>query len=245
MINKTSRPSFREVVDLNNLTVTSLDDAGLQFNTQKVGPMNFAGLRQANYGQDFRMPTVSELIPLVYASLENQDYDTAKNVIQTLRYYLLTGNTGTLYTSKGMFVQDNPEMKDEIIVMNEKTLEGKLGKTEERGVTFSDDRSVRFTPYGFKTGLQKVSDLAENSGVIALSGSEQGAEMLAKAFEHYGINSYFWSLSDVENSKIRMVDLGSDNFGSRSGIGANYSEDDALWCSFGVRELEQGGFRLK
>ncbi|MEK6897710.1 MAG: hypothetical protein AABW93_04250, partial [Nanoarchaeota archaeon] len=97
-----AKPTFKEIVAV---TTIELDD-GLVFNAQRVGPMNFLGLRQADYGQGFRMLTMPELVHLVHASLENKGYETAKNVIKTLKDYWLTGNTGILYVPKGMFVQD-------------------------------------------------------------------------------------------------------------------------------------------
>ena len=129
MTNTIAKPSFREVVAV---TTMNLDDANLQFNSQRVGPTNFAGLRNADYGTGFQMPTIPQLIPLVYASLENKGYATAKGVIQTLKQSWLTGNTGILYTSKGMFVQDNPELTEGRVSMDEKTLESMLGSVLSR-----------------------------------------------------------------------------------------------------------------
>src|SRR3972149_10623582 len=99
--NLIKKPEFREVVTVTNM---ELPDSGLTFNSQRVGPMNFNGLRNADYGQGFRMPTMPELVQLVYASLENQDYKTAKEVISTLRSYWFTGNTAIHYFPTGMFV---------------------------------------------------------------------------------------------------------------------------------------------
>ena len=230
------KPSFREVVAV---TTMNLDDYGLQFNAQRVGPMNFAGLRQANYGEGFRMPTMPELIPLVYASLENRDYATAKNVIGTLKQYLLTGNTSEHYFSEGMFVQDNPEMEDgRIATPDLKALEARLGSHEERGVIFSDDRKVRFTPYGFKREVQSALDLATNSGVIAFAGGEEKAEMLAKASEHYRQNPYFWTLTDVKQPQTRVAGLGSDGFDGSLDVGAGSSVGNGRY-SFGVSEAKK------
>ena len=226
-----TKPSFREVVAV---TTMNLDDSGLSFNAQRVGPMNFAGLRQADYGQGFRMPTMPELVHLVYASLENRDYSTAKNVVQTLRQNWLTGNTGILYTKKGMYVQDNPEMKDGRIIMNEKTLAERLGSQEVKGVTFSDDLSVRFTPYGFKRESQTISELAENSGVIAFAGGEEEAEALAKSSKHYKQNPHLWALDKQDSPQTRVAGLLSSNFVDRLDVGA---DDNGLYVSrysFGV-----------
>ena len=225
------KPSFREVVAV---TTMNLDDLNLQFNAQRVGPMNFAGLRSADYGSGFKMPTMPQLVPLVYASLENQNYGTAQNVVQTIKSNWLTGNTGILYTQKGMFAQDNPQIENGLIVMDEKTLEAKLGKTENKGVIFSDDRNVRFTPYGFKRESQSASELAKNPGVIAFSGSVENAEMLALSSEHYKPSPYFWALTNVSGSQIRVAFLVSYNFDAGLDVCAVDSEHYEVRCSFGV-----------
>ena len=237
MVKTIQKPSFREVVAV---TTMNLDDVNLKFNSQRVGPMNFAGLRTANYGPGFRMPTMPELTNLVYASLEHQNKETAKNVVETLRNHWLTGDTGILYTKDGMFVQDNPGMTNGRVVMNQKTLERKLGKHEERGVTFSNDGSLRFTPYGFKRESQTASELAKNSGVIALVGSEENAEKLAKSSQHYRVNPYFWVLSKVENPETRVAGLDSSDFDDRLDVGADDSEDNGNRYSFGVFGVSEG-----
>lgn len=239
------KPSFEETMNLL--------DVGLRFNAQRVGPTNFRGLREADYGKGFRMPTMPELVPLVYASLENQDHDTAKNVVKTLKRNWITSNTGIFYAPEGMFVQDNPELKDGKILMNQKALESKLGSHRERGVMFSDDRSVRFTPYKFtpykfKIGSQSALDLARNSGIIALVGGGENAEKLAKASEHYRAEPYFWTFDRVKSPQTRIVGLISGDFFDIDvdfvfglGIYANDSEYLAGRFSFGVQKIKQEG----
>jgi len=230
-----TKPSFREVVAV---TTMNLDDEGLTFNSQRVGPLNFAGLRNADYSPGFRMPTMPELVPLVYASLENQDYDTAKNIVENLRRNWLTGNTGILYVPpEGMFVQDNPDLRDGRISMNQEVLEARLGSHEERGVVFSDDKSARFTPYEFVRGEQSSLTLSENPGVIALVGGEEKAEKLARASEHYKTKSYFWALDKVDSPQIRVAGLLPDSFNGRLSVGA-YDGEGCGWSSFGVLNLE-------
>lgn len=232
------KPIFNERVG--TPTIIALPEFNLQFNDQRVGPTDFAGLRQADYGQNFRMPTMPELVRLIYASLENRrDYSSARNVVQKLREYWLTGNTGILFTQKGMYVKDNPEMKEGRIVMNEKKLEGKLGKTEVKGVTFSNDLSVRFTPYGFKRESQTASKLAKNSGVIAIAGGEEEAEIIAKSSEHYETNPYFRAFNE-DSPQTKVAVLSSFIFADRLDVYAADEELDGGGCSFGVRELKAG-----
>jgi hypothetical protein len=226
-----TRPRFEEVVAV---TTMNLPDEGLTFNAQRVGPTTFGGLREADYGERFRMPTMPEIVPLVYASLKNQDYDTAKNVVKTLRDRWITGNTAVLYVPDGMFVQDNPEMKNGRILMSQKVLEGKLGSTQEKGVVFSDDRTIRFTPYNYARESQTPLQLSSNTGVVALVGGEENAEKPAKASEHYKAKPYFWALDNVDSPQVRVAGLFSGDFGVRLFVVANGSEYDDDRCSFGV-----------
>jgi len=242
MKNTLVKPTFKEVV-----AVTTMElDNGLVFNAQRVGSTNFNGLRNADYGQGFRMPTMPELVELVYASLENFSYKTAKEVISTLKNHWLTGNTGVYYFPEGMIAEDNPEMKDGRIVRPDfKTLENKLGKHEEKGVVFSDDKKIRFTPYNYKRESQSALELVSNSGVIALVGGEENAEKIAKASGHYKVKPYFWALSNVDSPQTRVADLGSDGLGDRLDVDAYYSEDDYDGCSFGVFDKDTAGVAPK
>jgi len=230
-----TKPKFKETIAV---TTIELDD-GLVFNAQRVGPMNFNGLRNADYGPGFRMPTMPELVPFIYASLENKNYNAAKNVVKTLRNHWIAGNTGILYVPDGMFVQDNPELKKRIS-MNQKTLKGKLGKHEEKGVVFSENRNIRFVPYGFKRESQSALELSTNTGIIALVGGEENAEKIAKASEYYRLNPYFWALENVDSPQIRVADLYSGGFDDGLGVDAGSSESGGGRFSFGVLKDAEG-----
>lgn len=227
-----TKPSFRETVVI---TTMDLDDVGLKFNAQRVGPMNFKGLRNADYGKGFGMPIMPELVPLVYASLENKEYKTAKNVIKTLRSNWLIGKAGIHYFLEGIFVEDIPKMKSgRIVTPTFKILEKRLGSHEEGGVFFSDDKTIRFVPYGFKRESQSTLELSKNPGVITLVGSEENAEKLARASKNYRKNPYFHTLENVDSPQTKVAGLYSDGFDYRLGVGAHLPEDLDSWFSFGV-----------
>jgi len=228
-----AEPRFEELIDL--------PDAGLRFNAQRVGPMNFNELRNADYGKGFRIPTMPELVPLIYVSLENKKkYKAAKNVVRTLRNHGITGNTGVLYVPEGIFVQDNPKLKDGKISMNQKTLEKKLGSYEEKGVVFSNNKTIRFTPYNYKREEQTPLELSRNTGIIALTGSEENAEKLAKASniasEVYFWPWDFWILEDIDSSIISVADLRWTKLLNRFNVNADNSEYGKGKYSFGVLE---------
>lgn len=227
------KPKFEQVTTMN------LSDVGLRFNAQKIGLRNFFKLRHIDYGKGFRMPTMPELVPLIYSSLKNKEHDTAKNVVKTLKKDQIIGNTGILYVPKGMFVQDNPELKGIIISMNQQALEMRLGSHKERGVVFSDDGSVRFTPYNFKRKSQTPLELSINTGIIALVGGEENAEKLAKASERYRAKPYFRAL-EKGPSVTRVAGLSSDYLliNSRLVVDADDIEGFVSRFSFGVQKIK-------
>ncbi len=228
------KPSFREK---GNLII--LDDSKLIFNSQLVKASNFFDLRLANYGSEtFNMSTMPELVELVYASLENQDHEIAKEIANTWRREWASGDTATYYFSEGMFVEDTPNLIKFIGVEKPsfKTLERKLGKHEEKGVVFSDDGRTRFTPYNYKTGLQSHLELSRNTAAIAFAGGEEKAEKLAKASEHYSKHLFFRVL-DSESSIPRIADLGAVNFEGRFFVDACGLQNTDRY-SFGVKETQ-------
>ena len=220
-----AKPSFKETM---GITTIDLDDVGLTFNAQRVGPMNFLDLREADYGKGFGMPTMPELVSLVCASLENQEYESAKNVTETLRNNYLTGNTRILYTEKGMFVQDNPKVRDGF--MNQKALEKKLDSYEEKGVVFSDDRSIRFVPSEFKT---------KNLGIMALTGGQENAEKIAEASKNYKFIPDFCEFGNINSRTKRVAVLTSGSFNDKVYVCADDPKDCDRGYSLGVRKLNK------
>lgn len=245
-VEEKTKPSFREVV---SATTMDLDDVGLSFNAERVGPLDFYGLRDSYYGPGFRMSTMPEIVQLVYSSLENQVYKTAKTVKKILNKNWLTGDTGILCTKEGMYVQDHPLVQGREVVMMEKVLEKMLGSHEEKGVIFSDDKSIRFTPHGFKTGLQTSLELSRNSGVIALVNGEENAEKIAKVSEKFKANPYFWALDSADSEPVAVASLNSSYFCFRDRISINAEGDGKLYdkrYSFGVLEdAEEKAIKIK
>jgi len=213
-----------------------------------LGPTTFSALRQANDAFGLRMLSMSELIPVIYSSSRNPGGLISKEVIHRLNYSWLTGDTAILPGSKGIFFQDKSKTEDGRVVMNEKKLENKLGSYQERGAVFSDDRSIRFAPYGFETELLRSKEIPKNSGVIAWGGSVENAEMLAELSRSYKEPPYFWVKSNVAlpeyfgpksnviNPRIRIADInGNGDSNGRLNIGADGFEiENNVRYSFGV-----------
>jgi hypothetical protein len=185
----------------------NLPNSGLIFSKEKGGG-TFEQLRKFNYGPGFRMSTIPELVQLFYSYFENEKYPADREVRCMLGDYFIAGNTATHYFNTGVFVEDFPEVeKGKIVTPNRGKLEKRLGRTEERGVIFSDDRLVRFVPYGFAIGLQSSLELAKNPGIIALTGSEENAEKLAEVARHYDMrfDLYFANNENLSKSGVAVI----------------------------------------
>ncbi len=177
----------------------ALNDSNLLFNLELFGPTYFESLRHEAHAKELRIPTVSELSCLAEYSFENPDKRAAK-LIKNFFGYGLTGDTGISYGEEGLFFQDNPCVVtvdhdkfgfSGLILMDEKTLESRLGSDEREGVVFSDDRKIRFVPYGFKVGKQNLSQLSKNPAAIGLFGGQENAERISKFYGQFNSKVYF------------------------------------------------------
>ena len=63
--------------------------------------------------------------------------------------------------------------------MKETDLKSKLNLKEEEKVIYSDDGSIRFVPYGFKSGEMNSDEIRRNPFIIALSSGQENAEKIA------------------------------------------------------------------
>jgi hypothetical protein len=211
------------------------EDLGLTFNAEPQGPANFYNLRNADYS-GFEMATFPELIPLIQRSLQNDSQPIAKNIAKTFRKRWVRVDTGVLYTPEGIFVQDNPQLSGNRIVMDESDLQSRLGSHQEGSVVFSDDKTVRFTPYDFKTGAQTSLDLSKNNLVIALAKGEENAHNLAETSQQFRNQPYLWSFSknDINEPVTRVAALDSGWSDDWLDVYGDYLPVDFDGVAFGV-----------
>ena len=171
------------------------------------GPGTYADVRSKISEGKLKMPTMSETASLVYSAWQNSEEKYSKEIINLLKSKWLWANNGILWAKKGVYVQDNPPVKDGNIIMDEKRLEKKLSNCQY-GIMKSCDESIRFTEYGFDLESQNAYNLAKNRFVIALAGTE-GAEKLAKTAEKYPSKPYVFGFNRPDENKIRVAALGS------------------------------------
>jgi hypothetical protein len=142
-------------------------------------------------------PTLAETAYL----LRKEANEGGENLTGVLKSQSLWAFNGLLYVpNKGVYIEDRPTIKRDFVTMNESDL---LKRLE------SNDPSVRFVPFGFKTGSMSPAELAENEFARALAG-EEGAYNLAYLASHYFSQPLLFALtqSEIANSpKIRVASL--------------------------------------
>lgn len=239
---KTQAPVFEDVVKIPKVRVYSADGNPLIFNFNRVGPATWHDLRKADFSDGFTFPTSSKLVPLVSAAAhpENRGSENAQKVLGRW----IAGNTLVLLGREGLYGVDAPTVRGERIHMGEKTLKGKLGSREDKGVTFSDDGRVRFTPYDFQTGEMSTSQLASNRGIVVAHGGFENAELLAQAASHYRLQPYFACAKQAPEKPITKVPgvCAIDDLDYRLDVICSDEPGDYGWYSFGVSK-DAGGAR--
>lgn len=214
------------------LIVSHLDKE-LIFNCPAKGPDTYANVQKQITQDKLTPPTAAEIASLVHAAWQNPDEKYSKKIIELLRTNYLWCFTGNLYVpNKGVYVQDNPKVKDGKVSMNREDLEKRLE---------SNDSSVRFVPFGFKIGEQSALKLVKNPWIIALVG-EEGAEKLAEVSDKYKYKPYVWSFENVGKETAKVSELGSGWgwYCGRLRVGGFYFDDYRYGYAFGVSGDAEG-----
>jgi len=183
------------------LTLDHLDEE-LTFIYPSKGPDTYANVQEALIKDNLKAPTASQNASLIYSAFKNQDNEFSQNIINTMKNRWLWCFTGNLYVpDKGVFIQDNPDIKNNKISMNLEDLEKKLE---------ANDSSVRFVPFGYKIQEQTSKQLEKNQYIIGLAG-EEGAQKLAEIADMYKDKEepYVYSFENIEKETARATALDS------------------------------------
>src|SRR3989344_4475274 len=180
------------------------NDSYVKFVHPKYGPDTYANVKEAIEKDNLSTPTMAESASLLYEAFvrDNERKELEFNDVKdTMNKRWLWGFTGTLYIpNNGVYIQDNPEVRNGMPFMEESELVKILEK---------NDSSVRFVPFGFKTEEMTSLELSKNPYVIALAVKE-GAEKLAEvADKHKNKNPYLFSFDSVDQPLIRVSALDS------------------------------------
>ena len=206
----------------------------LTFIHPPYGPDTFLNVRNQVVQNGLVMPDTSETASLLYAAWQNPEERYSKEILQILKERYLWANNGLLWTPKGVFVEYNPQFKDQILIMNRNELERRLS---------SNDPTVKFIEPGFKLGEQTPSELETNRLILALAG-EEGAEKLAEMSGRYKIKKpYVYGIDKPNEDIARLVALDSVYVGYRLGVGGSSHGYYRYGYVFGVSKTGEASSR--
>jgi len=208
-------------------------DGEITFAHLKIGPGTYASVGTEISAQELIRPTMAQTVSLVYSAFQNKDNKYSQEIKKILKDKRFWGFTGNRYvkSDKGIYIEDNPEIKKgRVLVDNRDNLIKRLE---------SNDDSVRFVPFGFRTEEQFPENLEKNPYVIGLAG-EEGAEKLAEVADMYKLKPCVFVLNNdiFINEIIRVSALGSGwSFGKRLALYGDFA-DDGGGDAFGMFDAE-------
>lgn len=197
----------------------------LTFIHPQYGPNTYVNVKSSIEQAGLTTPTLAQTVSLVHAAFYSDDkYST--EIQKFMKSNWLWGFTGTLYVpNKGAYIQDHPAIRNGMPFMEQSDLVKKLE---------SNDPTVRFVPFGFKTESMSSLELAKNVYVQALVGQE-GAEQLAEIADKHGKKPYLWSLRSTDEPTTRVSALNSNWIDGRRLYVDGNGHGDNNGCAFGVR----------
>jgi len=179
------------------------------------------------------LSTSGQTASLVYDASQNKEGKYESEIIKILKDNWLWEFTGNLYLPKsddevnnGVILEDNPMIQNGKLIMDKNSLVKRLQE---------NDPSVRFVPFGYKTGEQSSRNLEKNLYIIARYG-EEGAQKIAEVADSYKSNPRLWSFDSVDSEKISLSALFGDWYVGRGlNVGVGDWNGGSSGHSFGVR----------
>lgn len=176
-----------------------------------------------------------ELASLLGDAYQNKEEEFPAKIIKIMSDSYFRNSTESLWLprskeelSNGVIVYDNSNLKNSKFSIKKSDLLKKLEGADElrikgHPVFISKDKSVRYTPFGFKTGVMNSFELAKNPYNVALH-LEEGAEKIAEISTNYKKNPSLFAYNSVENEKRTTSALdGSWCFGWGLYVDGDYS----------------------
>jgi len=179
-----------------------------------------------------KRPNSAETASLVYDAFQNPKGEYESEIIEILKDRWFWEFTGNLYLLKS-----NEEINNGVILkINPKIINGRLDMNKESLIKRlrENDPLVKFVPFGYKIGEQKIFELMKNPYIIARYG-EEGAQKIAEISAKYKNNPFLYSFDSVDEEKIRMSALYNGwDFGDGLNVdGSNWYDSDG-GRAFGV-----------
>lgn len=221
-----------------------LNDFGLEFTQQLFGPERFFELRNIDYGQGFKMATFPEVSSFLSVILreEGKRYDSFKESISFRRKnYSLVGNTALFSRDKRIYVQDNPNLDFEGVVIDERILEDM--QRESNDVSYNKDRTIRATRSDFEIsrtgwgcGTSDLFQPEKNRGFIALVGGTKNAEELSRSLHLNNTGLFFYIHKEIPFPQVKIPSF-EDGVSWTFQVGLNATSKDQQYVSLGVRKI--------
>jgi hypothetical protein len=179
-----------------------------------------------------KRPNSPETASLVCDAFQNTKGEYESEIIKILNGAWLLEFTGNFYLPKsnkeinnGVILEYNPKITNGKLDMNKNDLIKRLQK---------NDSSVKFVPFGYRTGEQNLIELQKNPYIVARYGGE-GAQKIAEIASKYKSNPKLWSFDSVDEEKVKMSALiRSWDFSDRLVVIGDYWVDYGVGHAFGV-----------
>ncbi len=219
-----------------------LRKAELIFNPNPIGMASFINLTEQDYGKDYRMPLLPELTDLLYETAQNLEDINSREIHSLIKkpYWQLTGNTLVYFFKQGMFVVDEPSMKNGVPEKYSfKILEEKLGSCEENQVIYSKDKKIRFVPNSFKTGKLTNKEFEKNHGINGIFGGMENSRKLIEIYPaQKDTNPYFTAVNKDHCGETPIIRVPSMTF-------FNYSEDLEISAVDPIHDADRFTYKVK
>ncbi|MBU2504067.1 MAG: hypothetical protein KJ879_03400 [Nanoarchaeota archaeon] len=151
--------------------------------------------------EGLQRPNSAQTASLVYDVFQNPEGQYESEIIDILNKRWFLEFTGNLYLPKsndgvnnGVILETNPQITNGRLDMDRQSLVRRLQE---------NDSSVKFVPFGFKTGEQTTRELKKNPYIVARYG-EEGAEKVAEVASKSKYDPRVWSFESVDEEKQRM-----------------------------------------
>ncbi|MEK6833633.1 MAG: hypothetical protein AABY32_06330 [Nanoarchaeota archaeon] len=197
----------------------------------------YGNVAEAIDKDNLKRPNSPETASLIYDAFQNRDGKYESEIIKILNNNWFWEFTGNLYLPKsnneinnGVIIEYNPKIENRKLIMNKNSLIQRLKE---------NDSSIKFVPFGFKTGEQSLIELQKNQYIVERYGKE-GAEKIAEIASKYKNKPYIYSFDSVDEEKTRMSALGRDwDLGGRLYVNGYGWYDGDYGRAFGVSALEK------
>jgi hypothetical protein len=216
-------PSTKVSVENEGWLEVELGGERLEFARKTTRPGDFLEVSSRMDEEGLDPPTFFQASVFLAEALGDPGSEVCKVVTDLIQDRWLWTNTALLYLPRaGVFVQDQPvATKDGRTLRDDPFPRGLwMEEADLRSRFQCGDKGVRFVPFGFKVGSQPPSQLENNPMAVALTGTQEGARILASAACCFEKDPFLWSFEEVDRPILRVVALGTEHHGTQLVIGA-------------------------